>query len=40
VAVVPFDIHNQQVGSLVTIKVQVLYQGMQDHTVTSFRVWR
>ena len=40
VVIVPFAILNQQVGSLVTIDVQVLYQGMQDNTVTSFRVWQ
>jgi len=40
VVVIPFAIHNQEIGSLVTINVQVLYQGMQDNTITSFRVWQ
>lgn len=40
VVIVPFAIQNQQVGSLVTVDVQVLYQGMENDSVTSFRVWQ
>jgi hypothetical protein len=40
VAVLPFAVQNQVYGGLVTIGVQVNYQGMQDNTITSFRVWQ
>jgi hypothetical protein len=40
IVIVPFAIQNEQVGSLVTINVQVLYQGMEKDTATSFRVWQ
>lgn len=40
IVIVPFAILSQPVGSLVTVNVQVLYQGMQSNTVTSFRVWQ
>lgn len=40
VAVVPFAVPNQVYGSLVIISAQVIYQGMQDTAVTSFRVWQ
>lgn len=40
VVVVPFTVQNQGYGSLVTVNVQVLYHGLQDNAVTSFRVWQ
>ncbi len=40
IVIVPFAIQNQQYGSLVTINVRVLYQGLENNTVTSFRVWQ
>jgi hypothetical protein len=40
VAVFSFPVQNQTYGSLVTVAVQVDYQGMKDSTITSFRVWQ
>jgi len=40
VVIVPFEIKNQPYGSLVTIRVQVQYQGLVNNTITSFRVWQ
>jgi hypothetical protein len=40
VVIVPFEIKNQSYGSLVTINVQVQYQGLVNNTITSFRVWQ
>jgi hypothetical protein len=40
VVVFPFLVQNQRYGSLVTVGVQVKYQGMPDSTITSFRVWQ
>lgn len=38
-AILSFPVQGQPHGSLVTIKVEVLYQGWNSGTVTSFRVW-
>jgi len=40
VVTVPFEVSGQPHGSLVTIQVEVLYQGLASKTVTSFRVWQ
>lgn len=41
VVVVQFAVQNQQYGSLVTVNVQVEYQGLpKSNTITSFRVWQ
>ncbi len=40
VVTVPFQVSGQPHGSLVTIQVEVLYQGLVSKTVTSFRVWQ
>jgi hypothetical protein len=39
VVTVPFQVQGQPHGSLVTIQVEVLYQGLNSKTITSFRVW-
>jgi hypothetical protein len=39
IVTVPFRVQGQPHGSLVTIQVEVLYQGKSSKTVTSFRVW-
>ncbi len=38
--ILSFPVQSQPHGSLVTIKVEVLYQGWNSETVTSFRVWQ
>lgn len=38
--ILSFPVHGQPHGSLVTITVEVLYQGWNNATVTSFRVWK
>jgi len=40
IVIVPFAIQNQPYGSLVTVNVRVLYQGLENSTITSFRVWQ
>jgi hypothetical protein len=40
VALIPLTVREQPYGSLVTIQVEVLYQGLPGKTVTSFRVWQ
>ena len=40
IVVMPVLVQNQPHGSLVTIQVEVLYQGLSSKTVTSFRVWQ
>jgi len=40
IVIVPFQIQNQTYGSLVTVNVRVIYQGLEQSTVTSFRVWQ
>lgn len=40
VVVFPFAVQNQIYGSLVTVNVQVDYQGLRNSTVTSFRIWQ
>lgn len=40
VVIVPFQVQGQPYGSVVTIQVEVLYQGMPSRTVTSFRIWQ
>ncbi|GAB4493426.1 MAG: hypothetical protein Fur0016_29470 [Anaerolineales bacterium] len=38
--ILSFPVQGQPHGSLVTIKVEVLYRGWNTETVTSFRVWQ
>jgi len=38
--ILSFPVQGQPHGSLVTITVEVLYQGWNSETVTSFRVWQ
>lgn len=40
VVIIPFQVQGQPYGSVVTIQVEVLYQGLSSKTVTSFRVWQ
>lgn len=40
VVTVSFPVQGQPHGSLISIKVEVLYQGWDSETVTSFRVWQ
>ncbi len=40
VVILPFAVAGQTHGSLVLIKVQVLYEGLQAETKTSFRIWQ
>lgn len=40
IVIVPFAIQNQTYGSLVTVNVRVSYQGLENSTITSFRVWQ
>lgn len=40
VVLIPFEVKDQTVGSLVTVKVDVFYEGLKQSTQTSFRIWR
>lgn len=40
VAIYQFDVKGQPYGSVITIQAEVLYQGLTNKTVTSFRVWQ
>jgi acyl-CoA thioesterase FadM len=41
VVIVPFQVQGQPYGSIVTIQVEVLYQGLPpSKTITSFRIWQ
>jgi acyl-CoA thioesterase FadM len=40
VAILPLSVQEQPYGSVVTIQVEVLYQGLSSRTVTSFRIWQ
>jgi len=40
VVIIPFEVQEQPYGSVVTIQVEVLYQGLTSQTITSFRVWQ
>jgi len=40
VVVVPFAVQDQVYGSLITVSVQVEYQGMKNNAITSFRIWQ
>lgn len=40
VADFPLVVQEQPYGSVVTIQVEVLYQGLTSRTVTSFRIWQ
>ena len=40
VVIIPFLVQGQPYGRVVTIQVEVLYQGLTSRTVTSFRVWQ
>jgi hypothetical protein len=40
VVIVPFSVQGQPHGSVVTIQVEVLYQGLPSRAVTSFRIWQ
>ncbi|MCS6994395.1 MAG: Ig-like domain-containing protein [Anaerolineales bacterium] len=38
--ILSFPVQAQPHGSLVTVQVEVLYQGWKSETVTSFRIWQ
>lgn len=40
VVIIPFEVVDQPPGSLVTVYVQVYYQGKTSSAVTSFRIWK
>lgn len=40
VVIIPFQVLAQPYGSLVTVQVQVYYQGYTSSSVTSFRIWK
>jgi hypothetical protein len=40
VVIIPFTVQGQPYGSVVTVQVEVLYQGLTSKTITSFRVWQ
>jgi acyl-CoA thioesterase FadM len=40
VVIIPFLVQGQPYGGVVTIQVEVLYQGLTSRTVTSFRIWQ
>lgn len=39
VVIIPFEVSDQPPGSLVTVFVQVYYQGLTSNAMTSFRIW-
>jgi len=40
VVILPFEVHDQPYGSLVTVQVDVYYKELKSTSLTSFRVWR
>jgi acyl-CoA thioesterase FadM len=40
VAIIPLKVQGQPYGSVVTVQVEVIYQGLTSQTVTSFRIWQ
>lgn len=40
VGIVPFPVQAQAHGSLIMVEAEVLYMGLSDRTITSFRIWQ
>lgn len=40
VVILPFPVQEQTHGSLILIETEVLYMGLSDKAITSFRVWQ